>query len=122
MERSRRLKLAAVTAPVQFVLSILLALLFAQLAEGNSGEWADLVGVVIGMVLGPCLGAAVMIFLAQRARSVPAARALLAGAAGAVSAFVVTVILFGAGVHPFAAIAIVFALSTVAVWVLSGRT
>jgi hypothetical protein len=122
MERSRRLRLAAATAPVQFGLSVLLALLFAQLAEGSSGEWADLVGVVIGMVLGPCLGAAVMIFLAQRARSIPAARALLAGAAGAVSAFVATVVLFGLGVHPFAAIAIVFALSTAVVWVLSGST
>ena len=121
MERSRRLKLAAATAPVQFVLAILLALLFAQLAEGDSGEWADLIGVVMGIVLGPCLGFAAMIFLVQRARSVPTAKALLTGAAGAASAFVVTLVLFGTSVHPIAAIVIIFALSTVAVWVLSGR-
>ncbi len=121
MERSRKLKLAAATVPVQLVLSVLLALLFTQLAEGDSGEWADLIGVVMGIVLGPCLGVAVMIFLVQRARSVPTAKALLAGAASAASAFVVTLVLFGTSVHPIAAIVIIFALSTVAVWVLSGR-
>lgn len=121
MIRSRRLKYAAATAPLQFSLSVVLALVLAQLASDSSGEWADLIGVVLGIVLGPCLGFAMMVFLVQRARDTSAMKALLAGTSGAVGSFAVTVALFGASIHPFAAIVIVFALSTAVVWVLSGR-
>ena len=121
MERSRRLMYSAVTALLQFVLSVLLALVFAQLASDSSGEWADLIGVIMGIVLGPCLGVAIMMFLVQRAREVSAGKSLLIGAAGAVAAFALTVALFGTGIHPFVAIAIIFVLSALGVWILSGR-
>lgn len=121
MDRSRRLKFAAATTPVQFVLSVVLAIVLSRLARGDAGEWADLVGVIVGMVLGPGVGAALMIFLVLRATSASTARALLTGLAAAGGAWVTTVALFGLGMHPFAAIVIVFALSTAAVWVVSGR-
>ena len=121
MDRSRRLKFAAATTPVQFVLSVVLAIVLSRLARGDAGEWADLVGVIVGMVLGPGVGAALMIFLVQRATSASTTRALLMGLAAAGGAWVTTIVLFGLGVHPFAAIVIVFALSTAAVWVVSGR-
>ncbi|MFM8826803.1 MAG: hypothetical protein ACKOFT_06970 [Actinomycetota bacterium] len=121
MDRSRRLKFAAATTPVQFVLSVVLAIVLSRLARGDAGEWADLVGVIVGMVLGPGVGAALMIFLVLRATSASTARALLMGLAAAGGAWVTTIVLFGMGVHPFAAIVIVFALSTGAVWVMSGR-
>lgn len=122
MDRSRRLKFAAATTPVQFVLSVVLAIVLSRLARGDAGEWADLVGVIVGMVLGPGVGAALMIFLVLRATAASTARALLMGLATAGGAWVTTVVLFGLGVHPFAAIVMVFALSTAAVWVVSGRT
>lgn len=120
MDRRGRLKLAAATAPVQFVLSILLAVVLVRVGRRDEGEWADLIGVVVGLVLGPGLGAALMIFLALRGTSASITRALLMSAAGAVGAWLATIVLFGLGFHPFAAILIVFALSTVAVWVVSG--
>lgn len=120
MDRRGRLKLAAATAPVQFVLSILLAVVLVRVARRDEGEWADLIGVVVGLVLGPGLGAALMIFLALRGTSAPITRALLMSAAGAVGAWLATIGLFGLGFDPFAAILIVVALSTVAVWVVSG--
>lgn len=120
MDRRGRLKFAAATAPVQFVLSILLAVVLVRVGRRDEGEWADLIGVVVGLVLGPGLGAALMIFLALRGTSASITRALLMSAAGAVGAWLATIVLFGLGFHPFAAILIVFALSTVAVWVVSG--
>ena len=121
MDRSRRLKYSAVTAPLQFVLSVLLALLFAQLGRESSGEWADLIGVIVGIVFGPCLGVAVMVFLVQRARSASVGKSLLVSVSGAVGAFALILIMFGVGIHPFVAIAIVFVLSSLGVWVLSGH-
>lgn len=121
MEYSRRLKFAAATAPLQIVLSVLLTIFLAQLASDSSGEWADLIGVVMGIVLGPCLGVATMVFLVQRARVVTPMKAFLFGVSSAVIALAVTLTLFGIGIHPFAVIVIVFALSTAVVWTLSGR-
>lgn len=121
MEYSRRLKFAAATAPLQIVLSVLLAIFLAQLASDSSGEWADLIGVVMGIVLGPCLGVATIVFLVQRARVVTPMKAFLFGVSSAVIALAVTLTLFGIGIHPIAVIVIVFALSTAVVWTLSGR-
>lgn len=121
MDRSRRLKLAGATAPVQFIMSVALALLLARLYRDDSGEWSDLIGVVVGMVLGPCVGAMLMTVLVQRARSVSAAKALLAGGTAGIVTFVAILILFGTGIHPVTALLVVVAVTVVAMWVLSGR-
>lgn len=121
MERSRRVKYTAATAPTQLVLSVALAAVLYLAVRDDSGEWADVIGVVLGIGFGPPLGLALMIVLLFRAQGKPMGKALLTGALSSVVAFAAILLMLSALENALAMLAVVTVSSTVAVWILSGR-
>ncbi|MFM7263065.1 MAG: hypothetical protein ACKO1X_04875 [Acidimicrobiales bacterium] len=122
MERSRRIKYAVATVPTQVVLAVVLAVAMARLAEGDSGEWSDLIGVLIGIVLGPSIGLALMIVLVLRALSTSTLKTIVAGASAGVATFAAVIMTLNATGSALAMLVVVTTLSTSAVWIVSGRT
>lgn len=121
MERSQRVKYAALTAPTQLALSVVLAVVLALLVSDSNGEWADVIGVVLGIGFGPPLGLVLMVVLVLRAQGKSMGRALLTGAVSALVAFTAIVLMLNSLENVFAMLAVVAVSSTVAVWILSGR-